>query len=112
MERVYHRKLVRDEIPGTIEKSGDAYEVVQLKEDAAFEEALRAKVVEEAGELARTTSRDAFLSEYADLMVALDALADHMELSEAELKVALEENLKRKGGFTERYFLEWSEEQK
>ncbi len=112
MARIQHQKLVRDGIPEKIAASGDAYEVIKLTEDAAFEKALREKVAEEAKELVETSSRASFLSEYADLMIALDALANHMELSEAELRLALEENLKKKGGFKERFFLQWSEENK
>ncbi len=112
MARIHHQKLVRDGIPEKIAASGEAYEVVRLTEDTAFEKALREKVIEEAGELIETSSRALFLSEYADLMIALDALTHHLELSEAELRLALEENLKKKGGFKERFFLQWSEQNK
>lgn len=108
MARITHHKLVRDHIPQKIEAAGDRYAVRTLS-DEEFPAALRRKAVEEASELSKTDTRDAFLAEYADLMVVLDALAEHFEFSEAEIQTALSENLKRKGGFTKRIFLEWTE---
>lgn len=109
MTRITHRKLIRDRIPQKIEASGDRYETRTLADDEFIRE-LRKKVLEEAAELAEADTRDAFLAEYTDLMVVLDALAEHFEFSKAEIQTALGENLTRKGGFTKRIFLEWTED--
>lgn len=109
MARVEYNKLIRDRVKDKIEKSGDTCEVETLKDDGRFKEALLAKLIEEATELAGTKTRDEFLSEYADLMVVLDGLTNLHELSEADIKLALVESLEKKGGFKERHFLLWSE---
>lgn len=108
MARVYYNKLIRDRIPEKIASNGEVYEVRSIVDDAEFEQELLKKVVEEASSLAHTRSRTEFLKEYADLMVVLDALTNHLGFSEADIKVAVEENLKKKGGFIERHFLHWS----
>lgn len=108
MARVEYNKLIRDRVKEKIEANGDRYEVVTL-DDESFDQALRDKLIEEAGELSHAKDRVAFLSEYADLMVVLDELANRQELSNADIKLALAENLEKKGGFKERHFLRWSE---
>ena len=108
MARVEFNKLIRDRIKEKIEENGDTCEVKVL-DDQAFEAALREKLIEEANELAKSASREEFLSEYADLMVVLDELASRYELSEADIKLALLESMEKKGGFKNRQFLVWSE---
>ncbi|CAG1021495.1 hypothetical protein MTYM_01039 [Methylococcales bacterium] len=108
MARVEFNKLIRDRVKEKIEAKGDTCEVEVLS-DEAFEDALRLKLIEEATELAAAKERSVFLSEYADLMVVLDALASRYDLSEADLKLTLIESLEKKGGFEKRHFLRWSE---
>lgn len=109
MSRVEFNKLIRDRIKEKIEKVGDTCEVVVLEDDERFKEALLSKLVEEAEELRQTTNREDFLSEYADLMTVLDELISIYALSEADLKLAMVENMEKKGGFKSRHFLRWSE---
>lgn len=106
--RVYYNKLVRDSIPDKIKGNGEAYEIRVIADDAEFEQELLKKVQEEALGLSQATSRKEFLDEYADLMTVLDALTHHYEVSEADIRVALTENVTRKGLYKERYFLHWS----
>lgn len=106
--RVFYNKLVRDGIPNKIEKNGGEYEVRPLNDDSEFQQELLKKVREEAGALSSVRSREDFLSEYADLMVVLDALTHLLEFSEADIRMALTENMEKKGGFKERLFLHWS----
>ena len=110
MKRVYYNKLIRDGIKRKIEAKGEALEVRTLSDDAEFQQELLKKASEEASALSRTSSREEFLSEYADLMAVLDALADLLEFSEADIKTAIAENMEKKGGFKERLFLHWSED--
>ncbi len=107
--KVYYNKLVRDNIKEKIEGNGEACEVREIIDVDEFEQELLKKVTEEAGALSRVTSREDFLSEYADLMVALDALTHLMEFSEADIQVALKENVSKKGLYKKRHFLHWSE---
>lgn len=108
MHKVYYNKLVRDAIKAKIEGRGEQCEVRVLTDPEEFEQELLKKVKEEAEGLARATCRTEFLEEYADLMAVLDALTGLMEISEAEIRVALTENVTKKGLYQERHFLRWS----
>lgn len=110
MARVYYNKLVRDRIKEKIEGKGETCEVRTIEDNKEFQQELLKKVAEEAVALSRTRSREDFLDEYADLMVVLDTLTAELELSEAEVSLALKENLERKGGYQERHFLVWSDD--
>lgn len=110
MKRVYYNKLVRDNIKDTIEKKGEQTEVRTIEDTDEFQQELLKKVVEEATALSKVRTRAAFLDEYADLMVVLDALTDALEISEAEMNTALTENMQRKGGFSQRHFMHWSDD--
>jgi len=110
MKKVYYNKLVRDQIKTKIEAKGEACSVRVIEDEDELEQELLKKVIEEAGALAKVTNRTEFLSEYADLMVVLDALTAKLEISEAELTVAMKENVTKKGLFKNKHFLEWSED--
>lgn len=109
MTRIEYNKLIRDRVKEKIEASGDTCEVRIVTDPLELAEELRKKIVEEAGELASAKGREDFLSEYADLMVVLDALTKLMELTEADIKVAIEENLTKKGVYNSKHFLVWAE---
>ena len=81
-----------------------------IEDETEFQQELLKKVVEESTALAHVRSREEFLKEYADLMVVLDALTASLELSPADIKLALEENLEQKGGYKKRHFLHWSDD--
>ncbi|MFN3188566.1 MAG: hypothetical protein ACK42D_03450 [Candidatus Paceibacteria bacterium] len=108
MSRVYYNKLVRDHIEQKIKDKGSHCEVRTLVDDAEFMQELLKKVHEEAGGLAMARSREEFLAEYVDLMVVLDALTQQFEISEADIKVAMTENISKKGLYKNRHFLHWS----
>lgn len=107
-KRVYYNKLVRDLIKDRIEGKGEACSVRTIDDVQEFQQELLKKVIEEGMAVAHTRSREDFLIEYCDLMVVLDALTDVLEISEAEIKEAMEHNIARKGKYTYRHFLEWS----
>lgn len=109
MDRVFYNKLIRDGIKNKIESKGESCEVRIITDEQEFQQELLKKIKEEADALAQVSSRREFLSEYADLMVVLDSLTESLEIAPAELKVALEENVEKKGKFNERHFLHWSE---
>lgn len=108
MQRVYYNKLIRDGIPDKINNNGEECSTRTIQDDNEFQQELLKKVAEEAGALSRVRNREEFLDEYADLMVVLDALTDLENVSEAEIKTAIAENLEKKGGFKERLYLYWS----
>jgi predicted house-cleaning noncanonical NTP pyrophosphatase (MazG superfamily) len=108
MKKIYYNKLVRDLVKEKIEGKGEACSVRVIEDAAEYEQELLKKILEEAGALAHTRSRAEFLSEYADLMVVLDALTHQLEFSEADIKTALSENVEKKGLYKSRHFLHWS----
>jgi predicted house-cleaning noncanonical NTP pyrophosphatase (MazG superfamily) len=110
MKKVYYNKLVRDLIQDKITNKGEACSVRAIADDAELKQELLKKVIEEAGALAHVRTREEFLSEYVDLMVVLDALTQLLEVSEADIAVAMTENVTKKGLFKNRHFLEWSED--
>ena len=108
MSRVYYNKLVRDLIEQKIKDNGSHCEVRAITEDDEFVQELLKKVKEEAGGLAMARTKEEFLAEYVDLMVVLDALTQQFEISEADIKVAMTENIAQKGLYKKRHFLHWS----
>lgn len=112
MARIEYNKLVRDGIQGKIASKGESCEIRIIEDGKEFEHELRKKLIEEATELSRVESRESFLQEYADLMVALDALTSVMEFSEADIKTAIEVNVAKKGFYKKRHFLVWADEEK
>lgn len=99
---------MRDRIKAKIEGNREACEIRTITDDAEFEQELLKKVAEESRAIAHVRSREEFLEEYADLMVALDALTAVLEISPAEIQVALKENIDKKGVYQARHFLSWS----
>lgn len=106
--KVFYNKLVRDGIKDKIEGKGESCEVRAIVDDAEFQQELLKKVSEEATALGMTRTREEFLDEYADLMVVLDALTAQLEVSEVEIKLAMQENVERKGLYKKRHYLHWS----
>jgi predicted house-cleaning noncanonical NTP pyrophosphatase (MazG superfamily) len=111
MKRAYYNKLIRDAVPEKIQRKGEQCETREIERNEEFISELQKKLIEEAHELSVASSREQFLSEYADLMVVLDALTAQMEFSEADIRTAIEENVAKKGLFKKRLFLNWSEVQ-
>lgn len=110
MARIEYNKLVRDGIQAKLETKGIPCAMRTAADVDEFVALLREKVGEEARELIATDSRETFLAEYADLVIALDALTGALEVSPAELKLALEANIADKGLFSARQVLLWTEE--
>ena len=107
--RVYYNKLVRDEIQTKIESKGESCEVRAITDDSEYQQELLKKVQEEASALAQVRTREEFLDEYADLMVVLDALTAQLEVSEADIQIAMTENVTRKGLYKKKHYLHWSQ---
>jgi predicted house-cleaning noncanonical NTP pyrophosphatase (MazG superfamily) len=107
-KKVFYNKLVRDAIKDKIEGKGETCQVRVINDDAEYQQELLKKITEEAAALAMVRSRAEFLDEYADLMVVLDALTAQLEVSEADIQIAIKENVERKGLYKNRHYLHWS----
>jgi predicted house-cleaning noncanonical NTP pyrophosphatase (MazG superfamily) len=108
MTKVQHQRLIRDNAPNKMREAGVAFETRQLDE-LEFKSALLKKVVEEAGGLAASETKADILGELADLLAVLDQVQRTFTITDAELRKARSANANEKGGFRERFFLEWSE---
>ena len=102
MGKVYN-KLVRDRIPEIIRQSGNECKLAILS-DADYRQALRGKLIEEAGEVAEAEGED-LVAELADLYEVIDALMASYEIAGDRV---LQEQIKRRearGGFSKKIML-------
>ena len=108
MTKICHDKLIRDNAPTKMRESGVLFETRELDE-LEFKRELLRKVVEEAGELAASETKDEITGELADILDVIDQVQAAFGVSETELGEARARNAAEKGGFRQRLFLEWSE---
>ena len=104
--RTEHDKLVRDKIPEIIRASGNQYETTTLS-DIDYIEALRHKLVEEAGEAAIAKPEE-LAQELADVMEVIDALMAAAGIELEEVKEIQKEKRSQRGGFDNRIKLLWT----
>lgn len=107
--KVYHRKLVRDNIPNIIKKAGGQYKTRVLN-DEAMPDALTKNLREEIDELINADSRKELLSEAADVVITLLALLNLHNYSVHELNKEVTINTSKKGMFDKQLYLIWSTE--
>ena len=103
--RVDYYKLVRDGIPRIIE-AGGGQPVTHVLDQAGYLAALRAKLVEEAGE-AQAAPDGQLRSELADVLEVLQALATAHGMSWEDVVAEAARKRDERGGFDQRIFLEY-----
>jgi len=103
--RLDYHKLVRDGIPRIIEAEG-GQPVTRVLDQAGYLAALRAKLMEEAGE-ALAASHTSLRSELADVLEVLQALAAAQGMSWEDVVAEAARKRDERGGFGERIFLEY-----
>jgi predicted house-cleaning noncanonical NTP pyrophosphatase (MazG superfamily) len=103
--RVTYHKLVRDQIPGIIAADG-GQPVIRVLEHAGYEAALRAKLLEEAHE-AQAAPDGQLVSELADVLEVLQALAAVHDVGWGEVVSEASRKRAERGGFDHRIFLEY-----
>ncbi|MGB8908314.1 MAG: nucleoside triphosphate pyrophosphohydrolase [Candidatus Cybelea sp.] len=101
-------KLVRDRVPEIIKGSGKLVVWRELRA-AEFRLALKAKALEEAGELV-DASDDALLAELADLSEVIEGILHAYNLSREDLEKVRKKKNQERGGFTRGIFLESASE--
>jgi predicted house-cleaning noncanonical NTP pyrophosphatase (MazG superfamily) len=106
--RVTHHKLVRDQIPAII-TAGGSQPVTRVLDDAGYEAALRAKLLEEAHE-AQAAPDGELASELADVLEVLRALAVAHDMSWEDVVSEAGRKRAERGGFDDRIFLEYVEQ--
>jgi predicted house-cleaning noncanonical NTP pyrophosphatase (MazG superfamily) len=105
-EKYYHRKLIRDKIPETIEESGGKYKTRVLGK-VEFEKELKKKLVEESKELA-IAPKEELLNKLADVLELTKSIASHHKIPFSKVERFQEEKRKKRGGFKKKLFLIWS----
>lgn len=106
-----YNKLVRDNIPQIIMRSGKNFKVKILKEEEYKKELIK-KVLEEAEELTKATSRTEQIDELADLFELLDYILTSHKIDLLEVQKRRVQKNMDKGGFDDKVFLEYVVEQK
>lgn len=110
ISRIYYNKLVRDSIPAKIEAKGEHCEIRTITDPQEFQQELLKKIKEEAASLAMTRTKQEFLGEYADLMIVLETIIDQLGITEADIAAARGDNNSKKGSYSARNFLVWSDD--
>jgi predicted house-cleaning noncanonical NTP pyrophosphatase (MazG superfamily) len=103
--RVAYHKLVRDQMPAIITANG-GQPVTRVLDDAGYEAALRAKLLEEAHE-AQAAPDGQLASELADVLEVLRALAAVHDMSWDDIVSEAGRKRAERGGFGDRIFLEY-----
>ena len=101
---IKYNKLIRDSIPEIVKRAG-WLPTVRTLERGEFLNALKKKVLEEAGELIQAKDKKGIIDEMVDLRELLDALALELKLKREELKKFQKIKRKNRGGFKKRLFL-------
>lgn len=108
--RIYYNKLIRDKIKDRIDQKGAKCDIRLITDAQEFQQELFKKVAEEGNSLAMAKTKEEFLGEYCDLMTALEALIEQLEITPEELQAARTDNVHFKGGYKHRHFLHWSDD--
>jgi predicted house-cleaning noncanonical NTP pyrophosphatase (MazG superfamily) len=106
--RVTYHKLVRDQVPAIIVADGHQA-VTRVLDQAGYEAALRAKLLEEAHE-AQAAPDGQLASELADVLEVLKALAAAHGMGWEEVVSEARRKRGERGGFDQRIFLEYVEQ--
>ena len=104
MKKTYN-KLVRDRIPKIIAESGCKPHYRQLSPQE-FEQAIMAKMAEEAIELQHAETREEVLEELADIMEVALHVCNEFNITKADIDERRNLKCLEKGSFYYHYFLE------
>lgn len=105
--RIMYNKLVRDRIPDIIRQSGrECGTAILALED--YRDALLAKLVEEANELA-TAKEDELVTEIGDVYEVLEMIVEAFNVSPETVRSTKALRQRERGGFRERIKLLWTE---
>lgn len=111
----YYYKLVRDKIPSQIEKSGKKCSFRNIANDSEYLHLLREKLIEEFDEYRDAKTGDEQIEELADILEVIYAMNDFYNRHQLQRRYndilnKLFEKHSEKGGFDNRIFLEYVEE--
>ena len=104
----YHNKLVRDNIPQIIVKSGKSFKI-KILDQKNYQIELKKKLIEESSELLKTTSKSEMINELADIYEVLDYILIENKIDLLEVKKRRVQKNMTNGGFDEKIYLEYVE---
>jgi predicted house-cleaning noncanonical NTP pyrophosphatase (MazG superfamily) len=97
-ETLVFRKLVRDKIPESIMNKGEQVTQIALHGENLLV-ALKAKLVEEAMEVADSTSTTEIVEELADVQEVIHAISKHLKITKANVESIRKEKREKRGAF-------------
>ncbi len=109
MKRKVYKKLIRDKIPEIIAQDNAIAKISTLN-SADFSEALKNKLIEEAKELVLAKDKSDLISELADILELIDSILLDNKLTLTEVKKYQLDKKKKRGGFSQRLFLDYIDE--
>ncbi len=112
MSKTVYNKLVRDRIPEIIRANGETANFRIVESRAEYLAGLLAKILEESVEVrVAVESEDPveIAKEIADVREVLDAIAAEFAIPAEEVERVQKERREKRGGFSERIFLESTE---
>jgi predicted house-cleaning noncanonical NTP pyrophosphatase (MazG superfamily) len=99
------KKLVRDNIPQIIKRSGKK-PVVTLASQNQMIELLKDKLLEEAQEVKQTKTNKEIREELADVLQVIISLSEILNIPLSSIEEKRKKKLLRRGSFSKRYVLE------
>jgi len=110
MSRKIYNKLIRDKIPQIIEREKGKLAKTTMLNEEQFRFELKKKVTEEAQELLEAVSIEEIENELADLEELIQTIAENYGISWEKLEQVRMKKYAERGGFIEKLFLEYVEE--
>ena len=108
MKKIYYKKLIRNKIPKRIEESNGKYLCKKLNSEE-FKNELLKKVQEESLGIVVSKNKKELVSEIGDVLDVIDEIKKNFKITSKEIVDSRKIEFERKGGFTKRLFLVWSE---
>ena len=112
MSKTVYGKLVRDRIPEIVRANGEIANFRVIENRAEYLSALLAKILEESAEVRGAVGSEdpvEIAKEIADVREVLDAIAAEFAIPSEEVERVQAERREKRGGFSERIFLESTE---
>lgn len=99
-----YNKLIRDQIPEIIEKTGKKYST-RILDDTEYIKELKKKSFEELEEYVNTSNHEDAIEELADVLEIIHALAEYHGASIEKVEEVRKQKAAKRGGFKEKVFL-------
>ena len=106
-KKLHFNRLIRDGIIDKMDSKKLEYKVKKLSQKDFIKE-LKAKIPEEAEGVINSKNKKELIKELADLVFVIEEVKKTLKIKPLEFKKAMEENIKKKGGFKKKMYLYWT----